>query len=83
VVTNQAKGDVINMDSNLVITLLTIIVSLLSAVIIGLLIVVIVVLVKIRRMTNKLNHVLANAAKATDWLSPTKLFYEARRAFHK
>jgi MFS superfamily sulfate permease-like transporter len=71
------------MDSNLVITLLTIAVSLLSAVIIGLLFAVIIVLVKIRQVTKKLNLVLANAAKATDWLSPAKLFYEARRAFHK
>ena len=82
-VTNSTKGDVIDMDSDLVITLLTIIVSLLSAVIIGLLIALIVVLVKIRQMANKLNLVLANAAKATDWLSPVKLFQEARRAFHK
>jgi MFS superfamily sulfate permease-like transporter len=71
------------MDSNLVITLLTIAVSLLSAVIIGLLVAVIVVLVKIRQMTKKLNLVLANAAKATEWFTPAKLFSEARRAFHK
>jgi MFS superfamily sulfate permease-like transporter len=71
------------MESNTVITLLTITVTLLSAVIIGMLIAAIVVLVKIRKMTQKLNVVLANAAKATEWLAPAKLFSEARRAFHK
>lgn len=71
------------MESNTVITLLTIAVTLLSVVIVGLLVAAIVVLVKVRQMTKKLNVVLANAAKATEWFSPSKLFYEARRAFHK
>jgi hypothetical protein len=71
------------MDSDVVITLLTISVTLLSLVIIGLLIAVIVVLVKIRELTKKLNLVLANVSKASDWLAPAKLFAEVRRAFHK
>ena len=71
------------MDSDMIITLLTIAITLLSAVIIGLLVAVIIVLVKIRQMAKKLNVVFANASKATEWLSPAKLFYEARRAFHK
>jgi hypothetical protein len=70
-------------ESTTVITLLTVAVTLLSIVIIGLLVTVIVVLVKVKQMTKKLNVVLANAAKATEWFSPAKLFYEARRAFHK
>jgi hypothetical protein len=71
------------MDSNTVITLLTIAVTLLSAVIIVMIIVAIVVLMKVKKMTQKLNVVLANASKATEWLAPAKLFSEARRAFHK
>jgi hypothetical protein len=71
------------MESDVIITLLTIAVTLLSLVIIGLLVTVIVVLVKVRQMTKKLNFVLTNVGKATDWLSPAKLFYEARRVFHK
>jgi hypothetical protein len=71
------------MDSNTVITLLTVAVTLLSAVIIVMLTITIVVLVKVKKMTKKLNLVLANAAKATEWFAPAKLFGEARRAFHK
>lgn len=71
------------MESDVIITLLTIVVTLLSLVIIGLLAAAIVVLVKVRQMTKKLNFVLANVGKATDWLVPAKLFAEARRAFHK
>lgn len=71
------------MNSDLIITLLTITVILLSAVIIGLLAAVIAVLMKIRKVADKLNLVLANVAKATEWFSPAKLFDEARRAFHK
>ena len=71
------------MESDTVITLLTIAVSLLSLVIIGLLTAAIVLLVKVRQMAKKLNVVLANASKATELLSPAKLFYEARRAFHR
>lgn len=71
------------MDSNTVITLLTVAVTLLSAVIIVMLTITVVVLIKIKKMTQKLNIVLANAAKATEWLAPAKLFSEARRAFHK
>jgi hypothetical protein len=83
VVTNVPKGEVAYMESDVIITLLTITVSLLSLVIIGLLVVVIIVLIKVRQMTKKLNFVLENVGKATDWLSPVKLFAEARRAFHK
>lgn len=71
------------MESSTVITLLTIAVTLLSAVIIVMLIATIVVLMKIKKMTKKLNIVLANAAKATEWFAPAKLFSEARRTFHK
>ncbi len=71
------------MDSNTIITLLTVVVTLLSAVIIVLLATAIIVLVKVKKMTKKLNVVLANAAKATEWFAPAKLFSEARRAFHK
>jgi hypothetical protein len=71
------------MESHTVITLLTIAVTLLSIVIVGLLVAAIVLLVKVRQVAKKLNVVLANASKATEWFSPAKLFYEARRAFHR
>lgn len=71
------------MESDVIITLLTIAVTLLSLVIIGLLVTVIIVLVKFRQMTKKLNFVLANVGKATDWLVPAKLFAEVRRTFRK
>lgn len=71
------------MESATIITLLTITVTLLSVAVIGLLVTAIVVLIKVRQMAQKLNLVIANAAKATEWFSPAKLFYEARRAFHK
>lgn len=71
------------MESDVIITLLTITVTLLSLVIIGFLVAAIVVVVKVRQMTKKLNIVLANVGKATEWLAPAKLFTEARRAFHR
>jgi hypothetical protein len=71
------------MDADIVITLLTIVVTLLSLVILSLLIAVIIVLVKVRQMAKKLDLVFANVGKASDWLSPVKLFYEARRIFRK
>jgi MFS superfamily sulfate permease-like transporter len=71
------------MDADVIITLLTVVVTLLSAVIIGLLIAVIIVLVKVRQMAKKLTLVFANVGKATDWLSPAKVFYQARQIFHK
>ncbi len=83
VVNNAPKGEAVYMDSNTVITLLTIVVSLLSLVILALLVAAIIVLVKVRQMTKKLHVVVANVAKATEWFSPAKLFYEVRHAFHK
>ncbi len=71
------------MDTDTVITLLTVTVMLLSIVIVGLLVTTILVLIKVRQMTKKLNVVFANAAQITQWFTPAKLFAEARRAFRK
>ena len=71
------------MDMNLIVTLLTVAVILLSAVIIGLITAVIVVLVKIKQLTKNLNVVLANTAKASEWLAPAKVFQTAFNIFRK
>ena len=71
------------MDMNLIVTLLTVAVILLSAVIIGLITAVIVVLVKIKQLTKNLNVVLANNAKAPEWLAPAKVFQTAFNIFRK
>lgn len=71
------------MDMDLIVTLLTITVIMLAVVIIGLIITVIIVLVKVRQLTKKANVVLANTAKATEWLSPAKVFQTAVNVFRK
>ena len=64
------------MEVSTAITLLTITVILLSVVIVALLSVGIVLLIKVSKLLNTLRAVSANAARATDWLSPVKVFSE-------
>ena len=64
------------MEVSTAITLLTITVILLSVVIVVLLSVVIVLLIKVSKLVNNLKEVSENAARATDWLSPVKVFSE-------
>lgn len=70
-------------DMHTVIVLLSIIVGLLSVVILALLATVIMLLIKVRRIAQKIDAVTTNVARATEWLSPTKVFSEIRSLFHK
>lgn len=61
-------------DMQVIVTLLTIIVGLLSVVVLALLGVLIALLVKLRRIARKVDAVTTNLVRATEWLSPTKVF---------
>lgn len=67
------------MEVSTAITLLTITVIILSAVIVALLAILIVLLVKIVKLVNSIHHLTDNAAKASDWLSPGKVFVEGAK----
>ena len=70
-------------DMQVIVTLLTIIVGLLSLVTLALLGVLIALLVKLRRVAKKVDSVTANLARATEWLSPTKVFGAIAGLFDK
>lgn len=70
-------------DMQTVIVLLSIIVTILSVMVIALLGVMIALLIKTRRIIQRVDDVTANIAKATEWLSPTKMFGEIMRLFGK
>ena len=71
------------MDTNVVITLLTITVVLLSIVIIALLTAAVIVLVKVQRVVKNLDQIMQNVADASDWLSPMKMLTYVSRLFRK
>jgi hypothetical protein len=77
--TNEAKGETV--DTNVVITLLTITVVLLSLVIVALLAIATVVLVKINRVLRSIEAITQNIASASDWLSPVKMFHHISKLF--
>ena len=62
------------MDTNVVVTLLTITVILLSVVIIALLTAVTLVLIKIKRIAKTVDEITQNVAAATEWFSPMGFF---------
>lgn len=70
-------------DIQTAIVLLTVIVGTLSVVIVILMGVIIALLVKLRSIARKVDTVTANVAKATEWLSPTKVVSEIARLFKK
>ena len=70
-------------DMQTVIVLLSIIVTILSAMVIVLLVLVTVLLVKIRKIALTVDTVTTNIVKATEWLSPTKVFSEISQLFGK
>lgn len=65
------------------IILLSVLVGLLSVVIVALMAVVIALLIKIRNIAKTVDTVTANMARATEWLSPTKVFGEIGKLFRK
>lgn len=71
------------MDSNLIVGLLTAAVILLSIVILALLAVIIVVLLKVKKIMNNVHQISGNVASMTAWLTPAKLFGQARDLFRR
>lgn len=70
-------------DMQTVIILLSVLVGLLSLVVLVLLGVVIALLLKVRRIAKKVDAVTTNLARASEWLSPSKVFSEIRQLFRK
>lgn len=71
------------MDTDVVITLLTITVILLSVVIVAMLSAIIVILVKVNRIARSIDAITHNLASASDWLSPVKLIGQVMELFRK
>lgn len=71
------------MDTNLVVTLLTVTVILLSVVIVALLAVMTVVLIKVQRIMKSIDAITQNVASATEWLSPVTLMGHIAKLFRK
>lgn len=69
------------MDTTTVITLLTINLIVLSVVIIAVIVAVIVLVVKMNKIASNIQETTAHVAKATEWLSPVKVFTEIFNAF--
>ena len=69
------------METATAISLLTVNVIVLSVVILALLIIVIVLLIKLNKLVSNMQHVSENVAKATEWLSPVKVFSELGNIF--
>ena len=70
-------------DAQTIIVLLTIIAALLSIVILVLLGTIISLLIRINAIMKKVDKITMNAASATDWLSPAKVFSEITKLFRK
>ena len=71
------------MDTQTVITLLTIAVSLLSVGMIVLLIIVIAIVVKVRNIARSMEQTMNNLASATEWLTPAKTLGQILNLFRK
>jgi uncharacterized protein YoxC len=71
------------METQTIITLLTIAVILLSTVMVALLAIVIVVLVKLQKIAQNLDNVMKNVAAASEWLTPAKVFGQIINLFRK
>ena len=71
------------MEMQTVITLLTIIVTVLSFVMIALLAVIVTILFKVQSLLGRLNVILANVAKASEWVAPTKIIDQIVNIFRK
>lgn len=68
-------------DMQTVIILLSVITGLLSIMILALLGALIALLIKLRQLAARVDAVTTNIAKATEWLSPTKVFREVAQLF--
>ena len=70
-------------DMQVVVILLSVIVAILSVMVIVLLGLVIALLVKFRQIASWVDVATTNIAKATEWLSPARVFSEIGRLFSK
>ncbi|MDO4713024.1 MAG: hypothetical protein Q4B05_03950 [Candidatus Saccharibacteria bacterium] len=70
-------------DMHTVVILLSVLVGLLSILSLIMMGVIIALLVKVRRIAHKVDTITGNIARATEWLSPAKVFGEIRQLFHK
>lgn len=70
-------------DMQTVIILLSVITGLLSLMTLALLGALIALLVKLRHIAARVDAVTTNIAKATEWLSPTKVFREVAQLFKR
>lgn len=71
------------MDTQTVITLLTIAVLLLSVGMITLLVIVIALIVKVRNIARNVERTMGNLASATEWLTPAKALSQIVKLFRK
>jgi hypothetical protein len=71
------------METQTIITLLTIAVILLSTIMITMLAIVIVILVKIQKIAQNLDSVLKNVVAASEWLTPAKVIGQIVNLFRK
>lgn len=71
------------MDTQMVITLLTIAVSLLSIGMIVLLVIIIALVVKVRNIARSVERTVDNLATATEWLTPAKTLGQIVKLFRK
>lgn len=70
-------------DVQTAIILLSVIVGLLSILIIVLFGVVIALLLKLRKIAQRIESITVNVERATEWLSPTKVFSEISNLFRR
>lgn len=70
-------------DMQTVIILLSVITGLLSLMTLALLGALIALLIKLRQLAARVDAVTTNIAKATEWLSPTKVFREVAQLFKR
>jgi len=71
------------MDTNVVITLLTITVILLSVVIVTMLTIAIVILVKVQRVIRSIDAITQNIASASEWLVPARVIGHLTKLFRR
>lgn len=71
------------MDTQTIITLLTIAVLLLSAMMIAVLVIAITIVVKVRRIAESVNRITDNISSASEWLVPAKVMSEVVKLFRK
>ena len=70
-------------EMQVLIILLSIIVTILSVMVLVLIGLAIALLIKFRKIVQRVDAITTNVVSATEWLSPTKVFGEVARMFGK